>query len=232
LRSELVAVASEVGRLTFRAPVLAGAPGLPDPLGSPVGGREPRIHRAAFALLVPIGCGATLATLLINHLESDRGSPPAAAAPAGVTPTPLPAPAPTLQRKARSVEKRTSARRRHAKRADLQHTALQHTAARAHTQGHAPPRTRSLLRWSSVAGAARYHVALWRGGTRVLDLWSARPSVAIPHRWVHNGTRYRMQTGKYLWLVYPGGSPKTHGRSGPLVAAGVLVIPSHKGVQG
>jgi hypothetical protein len=56
--------------------------------------------------------------------------------------------------------------------------------------------------------------------------------VALPQEWVHNGTRYRMQAGKYLWLIYPGDGPKTRGRYGPLVAAGVLVIPSHRGVQG
>jgi hypothetical protein len=235
LRSELVAVASEVGRVSFRAPVFAGAPGLPDPLGSPVtapvGGRKPHIGRAAFALLVPIGCGATVATLLVNHLEADHGSAPAAAAPPVVTPTPAPDPAPTLQRKVRSTEKRPSERRQPAQPAPLQHTPAR-ANTRATTQGHATARTRSLLRWRPVAGAAHYHFALWRNGTRVLDLWPARPSVAVPHEWVHNGTRYRTQPGKYLWLVYPGDGPKARGHYGPLVAAGVLVIPSHKGVQG
>jgi hypothetical protein len=231
LRSELVAVASEVGRLSFRAPVLAGAQGLPTPLESlaavPVGGRDPYIRRAAFALLVPIGCGATFATLLVNHLEGGPGSPPAAAAPSEVTPTLPREPASTLKRKLRSVEKERSGRPRSAERAPVQHT-----PARPHAQGHARPRTRSLLRWSPVAGAAQYHVALWRDGTRVLDLWPALPSVAVPHEWVHNGTRYRTQPGKYLWLVYPGDGPKSRGHYGPLVAAGVLVIPSQKGVQG
>ena len=232
MRSELVAVASEVGRLNFRAPVLAGAQGSPDPLGSPaaalVGGRDPYIRRAAFALLVPIGCGATFATLLVNHLETDRGSPAAAAGPSEVTPTFPPGPAPTLERELRSVEKKQpSGRPRSAERAPLRHS-----PARPHTQGHARPQTRSFLRWSPVPGAAHYHVALWRNGTRVLDLWPARPSVAVPREWVHNGTRYRTQPGKYLWLVYPGDGPKSSAHYGPLVAAGVLVIRSQKGVQG
>jgi hypothetical protein len=175
---------------------------------------------------VPIGCGAAFATLLVNHLEADRGSPPAAAAPSEFVPTLRPEPAPSVKRKLRSVQKQASGRPRSVERAPLQRA-----PARAQTQGHAPPQKRSLLRWSPVAGAAHYHVALWRDGTRVLDLWPIRPSVAVPHEWVHDGTRYRTQPGKYLWLVYPAG-PKSRGTYGPLVAAGVLVIPSQKGVRG
>ena len=160
--------------------------------------------------------------------RSDRGSPAAAAGPSEVTPTFPPGPAPTLERELRSVEKKQpSGRPRSAERAPLRHS-----PARPHTQGHARPQTRSFLRWSPVPGAAHYHVALWRNGTRVLDLWPARPSVAVPREWVHNGTRYRTQPGKYLWLVYPGDGPKSSAHYGPLVAAGVLVIRSQKGVQG
>lgn len=214
LRSELVAVTSGVG-LTFRAPVLVGSAHLASSAATQSGAsRDPHIRRVAFSVLIPIGCGASFAALLVNHFETDRSSPPAAHASSEL--------APKLNRTLGSAKARTSEQPPHAERPPQPRTRIQARAA-THTQ--------LLLRWSPVAGATHYHVVFWRGGTRVLDLWPARSYIDVPREWLHTAPGHPAQPGKYLWLVYPGHGPRSRRVYGPLVAAGVLVLPSRNGVR-
>jgi hypothetical protein len=213
LRSEFVAVTSGVG-VSFRAPVLVGAPGSPHLPSSAaarsVVSRDPHIRRVAFSLLLPIGCGASLAALLVNHFETDRSSRPVAQASSE--------PAPKLERVLGSAKARTVERPLRAEHPSLPRMRVQASAA-THAQ--------SLLRWSPVAGATHYHVVFWRGGSRVLDLWPARPYVAVPH----GRPGHPAQPGKYLWLVYAGRGSRSRPVHGPLVAAGVVIVPARSRVR-
>ena len=209
-----MAVTSGVG-LSFRVPVLVASPHLaPIAATQSVASRDPHIRRVAFSLLLPIGCGASLAALLVNHFETDRSSPPAAHASAQLVPK--------LNRKLGSAKTRTIERPLHAERTPLPHTRVPARAA-THTQ--------PLLRWSPVAGATHYHVVFWRGGRRVLELWPARSYIDVPRERLLTGPGQPAQPAKYLWLVYPGHGPRSRGSYGPLVAAGVLVLPSRNGVR-
>jgi len=72
------------------------------------------------------------------------------------------------------------------------------------------------LRWRSVPGAVFYNVILWRGSSRVRDLWPARAVVDV--------RRASLAPGKYRWFVYPALGTGTGRRYGALVAQGVVKV--------
>jgi hypothetical protein len=61
-----------------------------------------------------------------------------------------------------------------------------------------------ILRWKAVAGAAYYHVQLFRGGKRILAAWPSGPQLALRPAWSWGGRRYRLERGTYRWYVWAG----------------------------
>ena len=72
------------------------------------------------------------------------------------------------------------------------------------------------MRWRPVPDAVFYNVILWRGSSRVRDLWPRRPSVEVRRRSLAPGT--------YRWFVYPALGNGSNRRYGALVAQGVVKV--------
>jgi large repetitive protein len=70
--------------------------------------------------------------------------------------------------------------------------------------GHPP-----LLRWTPVRRARYYNMQLFRGGTKVLSAWPARPLYQLNMRWSFRGKRQRLMPGHYRWIVWPGFGPRS-----------------------
>jgi hypothetical protein len=84
----------------------------------------------------------------------------------------------------------------------------------------APP----LLRWAAVAGAGYYNVQLYRGRTKLLSTWPARPSVQLRRSWSYDGRRVRLAPGTYTWYVWPGLGSRSANRYGKLAVRGTFVV--------
>jgi hypothetical protein len=68
-----------------------------------------------------------------------------------------------------------------------------------------PPRAVAARRlsWPQRPGATYYRVELYRAGEKVLELWSDRPSVVVPARWVYESRRYAASGQPLDWQVQP-----------------------------
>jgi hypothetical protein len=94
-----------------------------------------------------------------------------------------------------------------------------------------PPVTRKVvsaaapltLHWPAVTGASLYDVILWRGATRVLDLWPTTTHVLVPVSWTSGGKVFH-RTGAmhFLWFVYPALGSKTSPTYGSLIRSGAF----------
>jgi hypothetical protein len=69
-----------------------------------------------------------------------------------------------------------------------------------------------IVRWKVVAGAAYYHVQLFRGGKRILAAWPSGPQLALRPAWSWSGRRYRLDRGTYRWYVWAGTGPRSAAR--------------------
>jgi hypothetical protein len=69
-----------------------------------------------------------------------------------------------------------------------------------------------ILRWKAVAGAAYYHVQLFRGGKRILAAWPSGPQLALRPTWSWGGHRYRLDRGTYRWYVWAGTGARSAAR--------------------
>jgi hypothetical protein len=72
------------------------------------------------------------------------------------------------------------------------------------------------LRWRSAERAAFYNVILWRGSSRVRDLWPTRPAATLRSAALRPGT--------YRWFVYPAWNTGTGTTFGPLLARGAFAV--------
>jgi hypothetical protein len=66
-----------------------------------------------------------------------------------------------------------------------------------------------LLRWTPVRGARYYNLQLWRRGRKILSVWPARPRYQLKARWRYGGRSWRLEPGRYRWLVWPGFGPRS-----------------------
>jgi hypothetical protein len=66
-----------------------------------------------------------------------------------------------------------------------------------------------ILRWKAVAGAAYYHVQLFRSGKRILAAWPSGRQLALRPVWHWSGGRYRLEHGTYRWYVWAGTGPRS-----------------------
>jgi hypothetical protein len=66
-----------------------------------------------------------------------------------------------------------------------------------------------LLRWTPVRGATYYNLQLWRHGRKVLSTWPARAHYQLKRRWTFGGHSWRLEPGRYRWLVWPGFGPRS-----------------------
>jgi hypothetical protein len=66
-----------------------------------------------------------------------------------------------------------------------------------------------ILRWKAAAGAAYYHVQLFRGGKRILAAWPSGPQLTVRPAWSSGGNRYRLDRGTYRWYVWAGTGPRS-----------------------
>jgi hypothetical protein len=85
------------------------------------------------------------------------------------------------------------------------------------------PATATTFRWSG-SSAPYFDFVLWRGTTRILDLWPVEPRATVPRSWTYAGHRYSLKQGRYLWFVYPGIGERRDARYGPLVTSGTFVV--------
>jgi hypothetical protein len=81
--------------------------------------------------------------------------------------------------------------------------------------GHPP-----LLRWTPVRGARYYNLQLWRRGVKILSVWPARPHYQLKRRWTYGGRRWRLEPGRYRWLVWPGFGPRSKADYGRRIGPG------------
>lgn len=72
------------------------------------------------------------------------------------------------------------------------------------------------LHWKRVPRATYYNVIIWRDGERVLDYWPHRAVVRVP--------REKLQSGAYLWFVYPGFGSERARRFGELAKSGAFSL--------
>jgi hypothetical protein len=69
-----------------------------------------------------------------------------------------------------------------------------------------------ILRWKAVAGAAYYHLQLFRGGKRILAAWPSGPQLALRPAWSWGGRRYRLDRGTYRWYAWAGTGARSAAR--------------------
>jgi hypothetical protein len=86
--------------------------------------------------------------------------------------------------------------------------------------------TPPVLRWTAKLGASYYNVQLYRGRKRILSVWPAHASFALPSRWRFAHHHYRLTPGVYRWYVWPGIGPRSAARYGPAIGSGRFVIVS------
>jgi hypothetical protein len=81
-----------------------------------------------------------------------------------------------------------------------------------------------VLSWFPAAGAAYYNVQLFRGRTKVLSIWPARPKLALRRSWSYNGRTFRLVPGRYRWYVWPGVGARKANRYGTLLGGSFFVV--------
>jgi hypothetical protein len=81
-----------------------------------------------------------------------------------------------------------------------------------------------LLRWTTVRGARYYNVQLFRGGRKVLSAWPARPRLQLERSWRFGGDRFRLEPGRYRWLVWPGRGRRAKNDYGPLIGRRAFTV--------
>jgi hypothetical protein len=82
----------------------------------------------------------------------------------------------------------------------------------------------TLLRWAAVKGASYYNVQLYRGRTKVLSAWPARPQLRLRRTWAYGGRRFVLAPGRYHWYVWPGKGPLKAARYGALLGGSAFVV--------
>jgi hypothetical protein len=73
--------------------------------------------------------------------------------------------------------------------------------------------------WVSVAKATYYRVRFFRDGRKVFEGLRVQPRIVLPGKWRFNGRRYRLDAGRYRWVVEPGFGSASRKQYGKAVVA-------------
>jgi hypothetical protein len=207
----------------------APLPPQPEPPRQRSRGRRVARRVAAMTALAAIGAAGIAAASVARHGEQPELGAPAAQVPSADTPAaPRRARQPTRSG-ARATTTRAAAgatRTRAATGTQPPPTpppaATQTTAAPA-----PPPRTGPEPRtfaWLPVPRATHYRVEFYRGPTRILVAFPARPRLVVPGRWKYRGRVLSFSAGTYRWTVRAGFGPRARARYGPAVVASRWVV--------
>jgi len=74
-----------------------------------------------------------------------------------------------------------------------------------------------LVRWAPVAKARFYNVQLWRGRTKILTIWPAKPRLRLQDTWAFAGRTQHLRNGPYTLYVWPAFGTLAAPRYGALV---------------
>jgi hypothetical protein len=66
----------------------------------------------------------------------------------------------------------------------------------------------STLRWTPVRRASYYNVQLHRDGRKIMSAWPSESKFRLKHTWTYRGRQWRLEPGRYRWLVWPGYGPR------------------------
>ena len=81
-----------------------------------------------------------------------------------------------------------------------------------------------VLWWKARKKARFYNVQLFRGKTKVLSSWPAKPKVSLIGSWNWEGTKRKLVPGKYEWFVWPGFGKRADSNFGKLIGSGKIVV--------
>jgi hypothetical protein len=82
------------------------------------------------------------------------------------------------------------------------------------------------LTWGTVAGARKYDVRLYRGGTLVFHKTVTAPAVDVPVAWRYQGQRQSLVPGRYTWYVWAYRADGRTLRRPPVVQATLTIVPN------
>jgi len=71
-----------------------------------------------------------------------------------------------------------------------------------------------VLVWKPLRKASYYNVQVFHAGRKVLSAWPEQPPRRLERRWTFRGTGYKLTTGRYCWLVWPGYGKRSQRRYG------------------
>lgn len=71
--------------------------------------------------------------------------------------------------------------------------------------------------WVSVPKATYYRVRFFRDGRKVFEALPVQPRIVLRGKWRFNGRRYRLDAGRYRWVVEPGFGPPSRKQYGKAV---------------
>jgi hypothetical protein len=80
-----------------------------------------------------------------------------------------------------------------------------------------------LLVWTPVRGASYYNVVLVRG-RRVFSAWPTRTRLKVPRAWTYHGHRYKLRSGSYRWIVWPGFGSLSAGQYGKMLGGSTFTF--------
>lgn len=73
--------------------------------------------------------------------------------------------------------------------------------------------------WVSVPKATYYRVRFFRDRRKVFEALPVQSRIVLPGKWRFNGRRYRLDAGRYRWVVEPGFGPPSRKQYGKAVVA-------------
>ena len=83
------------------------------------------------------------------------------------------------------------------------------------------PRT---FAWVRVRGARFYEVTIFQRDVEIFRTRTTAPRLVLPKTWRHGDETYRLQPGRYRWLVVPAFGPRNRPRFGPPAVSAALEV--------
>ena len=80
------------------------------------------------------------------------------------------------------------------------------------------------LTWTAAPNAGYYNVQLFRGKTKILSAWPAKPTLTLQTHWTFAKTKYRLTPGTYHWYVWPGFGPRPNAKYGTMLGTSTFTI--------
>jgi len=84
----------------------------------------------------------------------------------------------------------------------------------------APP----ALGWTAIPKATYYNVQLFKGRTKILSAWPAKPGLQLKRTWRFAGHRRHLAHGTYRWYVWPGFGARKAAHYGRRIGSATFVI--------